>query len=431
MIESRGEVRLFTENENEKNLAASRLRALGGWETLSWLLDQNRPAHFAMVAEVLTHRDVEAWRSALLAAQRKHPLLSARIRNDPVAGVGFYHVANAPIPLRVVPRARSSWQFEAAKELGMPFDYGNAPLIRAVLLRDEDGATLVLAAHHSVADAMGLTFLITDILRALDGGRLAPLDLAFPLERLLDAEVRKYVPEPVTVSPTPVTPKAFRPVEVIEPTVDAMALTPELTASLVKRSRKEKTTVHGAIGAAVHEAGRRFMPEWCERPVRMATPFDLRGLADEAQTAAGVYAMSAVTSHEHPRGAPFWDLARAIKINIEPFQTKDATLAHLKNMQDFVASQPDARTVATLATQVFAFDVTLSNLGNLPIESNYGSVKLEAIWGPLINATLSGVQVIGVATLDGVLRLAHTSYAPVVGWLDTIHELLAAAVSER
>ncbi len=61
---------------------------------------------------------------------------------------------NARIPLRVVEGALPSWQNEVAKELATPFDSATAPL-RAVLVRNDKGATLILASHHSVADGMG------------------------------------------------------------------------------------------------------------------------------------------------------------------------------------------------------------------------------------------------------------------------------------
>ncbi len=59
-----------------------RLRALGAAEHLFWLLDHTHPTHFVMAAEIEGSTTVDAWRSALLDVQRRHPLLSARISGN-------------------------------------------------------------------------------------------------------------------------------------------------------------------------------------------------------------------------------------------------------------------------------------------------------------------------------------------------------------
>jgi hypothetical protein len=63
------------------------------------------------------------------------------------------------------------------KELATPFDPGRAPLVRAVLMREHHRATLILTAHHSIADDLSLSFAIRDTLLAFwhaDGS--APAD---------------------------------------------------------------------------------------------------------------------------------------------------------------------------------------------------------------------------------------------------------------
>jgi NRPS condensation-like uncharacterized protein len=200
-----------------------------------------------------------------------------------------------------VENTHSSWQIEVAKELATPFDYATAPLMRAVLLRDDNRATLILVSHHSVADGMGASLVIQDMLRALTGEQLAPLNLTHPMERLLEAEMHDLEPSPAPLGS--VIPKTYRPLDAIPPHIATLSLTPALTAALVKRSRDEGTTVHGALAAAICEAGRRLTSEWCNRPVRTLTPINIRELTKDAATAVGVYLSMAVTSDEH-RSAP-------------------------------------------------------------------------------------------------------------------------------
>jgi hypothetical protein len=51
-----------------------------------------------------------------------------------------------------------------------------------------------------------------------------------------------------------------------------------------------------------------------------------------------------------------------------------------------------------------SYDLSLSNLGRLALGTSFGSVRLEAIWGPTFSA-INGERVIGVNTQDGVLRM--------------------------
>ena len=51
------------------------LRPLGSFEEFFWLIDQNRPLHFALAAQVQGPTTVGRWRDALDLVQRRHPLL--------------------------------------------------------------------------------------------------------------------------------------------------------------------------------------------------------------------------------------------------------------------------------------------------------------------------------------------------------------------
>lgn len=409
--------------ENERH---ETVRPLGSSEHLFWLLDQNRPTHFAMVAEINRQFPPGAWHAAFLLLQQRHPLLSTSISGDAQIDTCFRHMTGATIPLRVVERQDAAWQAEVAGELATRFDPSTAPLVRAVLLQREHQSTLILVAHHSVLDGKGSTFLIEDLLRTLSGEALASLPLVHPLETILKDEVAAAPPLPA--APLAPTPKALRPGGAEVPHVDGLALTPELTRRLVTRARIERTTVHGAIAAAIHEAGRRLSAQWCERPLRTLTPIDTRHLADQIGTASGVYISQALTVDDHPRGASFWDVARQIKSDIAPAQTKEAALADLKDLQATLSTKPAVQHISGFLSAVMAFDLLLSNLGNQPVASTFGDLKLNALWGPCVTSGIADDQVVGVCTIDGVLRLTHASYASIPALLDVTQRVLEAAV---
>jgi hypothetical protein len=75
----------------------------------------------------------------------------------------------------------------------------------------------------------------------------------------------------------------------------------------------------------------------------------------------------------------------------------------------------------------FRFDINISNLGQLPIETRFGDLTFKRLWGPSILAGFEGEQQIGAATIDGSLSLLHTSYRPLSGFLESIEDHLRAA----
>jgi hypothetical protein len=50
------------------------------------------------------------------------------------------------------------WIDELRREIAIPFRADEVPMVRAVLLHQREYATLILTAHHSVADGLSLVF---------------------------------------------------------------------------------------------------------------------------------------------------------------------------------------------------------------------------------------------------------------------------------
>ncbi|UEP33197.1 MULTISPECIES: phthiocerol/phthiodiolone dimycocerosyl transferase family protein [unclassified Burkholderia] len=380
-----------------------------------------------MVAEIDRRFSPDAWHAAFQALQHRHPLLSTCIAIDAQQHSGFYRVTDAAVPLRVLEQDPTAWQAEAAHEIATRFVGSAAPLLRATLLQGERSSTLILIAHHSVVDGMGSASLIDDLLCTLSGERLAPLPLVPSLETMLDTDLSHaaVLPPP---APAP-APKPFRPDAAQAPHVDAIALSADDTRRLVVRARAEQTTVHGAIAAAVHEAGRRLSSAWTERALRTVTPIDLRGLSDDARAAAGVYITQTITVDDHPRGTDIWTAARKIKQDLAPSQARASVAAELKALEAVMSTRPSVEHAAGFLSAVLAFDVMVSNLGNQPIASEYEGVSLKALWGPIVTSGFADDQIIGACTIDGVLRLTHTSHGAIRGLLEEVRAILQEAVS--
>ncbi|CAG9221691.1 Malonyl CoA-acyl carrier protein transacylase [Paraburkholderia tropica] len=415
------------ESDHASHACESAVRKLGGTEQLFWLLDRHRPTHFVMAAQIDRVFTADAWRAALHAVQQRHALLGTRIVGDEQANLVFHRDDEARIALRVIRGAASEWQAQAERELREPFDTSVAPLVRVTVLQDERASTLLLAAHHSVLDGMGGAYVIEDLLRSLTGEALDRLPVVQPLETLLRESIEQADAPP---APTPAPQaKVFRPVGATSLQVGASALDPALTQAVVERARIEQTTVHGALAAAVHEAGRRVSDAWRARPLRTVTPIDVRALANGAGTANGVYITQTITVDDHPVGADFWAAARAMKAQLAPAQKRENVVTELKGLDAVMATKPSVEHASGFLAHVLAFDVLLSNLGDAPIPTGYAGLKLEALWGPMVSSGFADDQVIGVCTLDGVLRLTHASYGALPGLLAEMEAVLREAVA--
>jgi NRPS condensation-like uncharacterized protein len=159
--------------------STKKVRALGAMERLFWLMDQNHSAHLTVTAEVKGITEVQNWRDALDAVQRRHPILSTSINRNEDGQPALYQVDAAPIPLRVVDGSvQGCWELEVDREMAVPFTPEQAPLVRSVLIHKPQSAVLIMVAHHAIADGMALVFLIRDLLQVLTGGQLEALSFS-------------------------------------------------------------------------------------------------------------------------------------------------------------------------------------------------------------------------------------------------------------
>jgi Phthiocerol/phthiodiolone dimycocerosyl transferase C-terminus len=348
----------------------------------------------------------------------------------------FRQVPDKPIPLRVVRVGASqpNWLTELQREVATPFDAGLARLVRAVPLHEPHRDTLILTAHHSIADGLSLTFAIRDTLLALSGNPRDPLLVTPFIESMLDSDS-----SPIELAPTSegngieeTRPSVFRSQHGLMPSVYGLSLSAELTLKLRKLARQEETTVHGALCAALVLAGRQAIGEWEDKPVRVLSPIDIRNLLGVAEH-CGLFISAASVSFKPNGETAFWELARFAKRQLPGAQTGDGVTSAIHAIQQAISKGLGVETAMQLAARGFAYEAMVSNLGNLRYETIFGEFKLKALWGPAIGGSFEGGRTIGVVTVNETLHLLHTSYAPVPLLLERIEKILLAAceIAER
>ncbi len=221
-------------------------------------------------------------------------------------------------------------------------------------------------------------------------------------------------------------PYVYREHDGFAPRVRSHTLPPALTRKLRRRSREEETTVQCALITAAAEAARRISGELEGAAIRVSSPIDFRtviGAADEVAPLAG----GVVVSMEPDSHATFWDTARHVKRTIDPARTPEGLSRMMAQLGSFMSHRPTVTEVAAFWAQRIGFEINVSNLGEIPIESRVGALKLEAVRGPSILTGFEGEQGIGVATTNGALNLLHTSYEPLPLLLESIEQILLAA----
>jgi NRPS condensation-like uncharacterized protein len=410
------------------------VRALGARERMFWLMDQKHPVHLTVTAEVKGITKVQSWRDALDAVQRRHPVLSTSIKRNEEGQPALYQVDAAPIPLRVVDgRVQGRWELELDREMAVPFTPEKAPLIRSVLIHKPQSAVLIMVAHHAIADGMALVFLIRDLLQVLSGRQIEPLSFSSSAEELLSklSEAEEIVQAEASQADAPQTePALYREDSGWAPRATARKLDENLTATLRERARREGTTVQGALCAALVLAGRKTSSTWRNQSVRVMSPVNARAHLGAGE-ACGLYlGGGGMISFQPGDARAFWELARFAKKEIAPSQTFRSLFTSLHGLEAIMTKDMGVETAAQIAAGAFARDLMVSNLGQMPYESEFGKLKLEAVWGPTALQGLDGEQNVGIATTNGAIRLLHASYSLIPHLLENTELILRTACED-
>jgi NRPS condensation-like uncharacterized protein len=407
------------------------IRALGAREHMFWLMDQKHPVHLTVTAEVKGITKAQSWRDALDAVQKRHPILSTSIKRNEEGQPALYQVDAAPIPLRVVDGSvQEHWELELDREMALPFTPEQAPLIRTVLIHKPQSAVLIMIAHHSIADGMALVFLIRDLLQVLSGEQIEAFSFSSSGEELLNKLPKReeIVQAEASQAGAPAAePALYREGDGLAPRASARKLDENLTAALREQARREGTTVQGAVCAALVLAGRKTSSTWRKQSVRVMSPVNARAHL-RAGEACGLYlGAGAMIPFQPGDSSDFWELARFAKQKISPSQTFQSLSASLHGLEAIMTKDMDVETAAQIAAGAFARELMVSNLGQMPYGSEFGRLRLEAVWGPTALQGLEGEQNVGIATTNGAIRLLHASYSLIPDLLENAELILRAA----
>jgi hypothetical protein len=396
-----------------------------------WFKNRHMPYHFAICAEIHGNATLTSWAKALDAIQQRHAAFSVAVAQNENGAPCFRQcTAHRPIPLRIVAQDGTTWEEEMQRELAIPFNAEEAPLVRAVLMLEPHRTFLILAAHHSIADTKSLVFAIRDTLQVLAGHALEPLSSVGPLDSLLQP-FRTGSAETKSAGasfPSPGSLDVYRTNDGSPPSVKALKLGQDFTSELRRRSGMEGTTVHGALVAAAVEAARLTSPELRAATINVGSAIDCRGVVAGGEGVALLSAGGSILVH--PENRDFWELARFARRCIVPIKAPEVMASLMGGLTEYLATPRTDNDIAALMAGL-RFDINISNLGRLSIETRYGELTWARLWGPAILAGFKGEQEIGVATINGSLSLLHASHSPLPLFLEVMRDSLVTACSHE
>jgi hypothetical protein len=328
-----------------------------------------------------------------------------------------------PIPVRVVPRkGPDTWHEVAEEELNRPFAAGENPLWQAVLVRgdgDDEEAELLLRVHHVLADATSAALCVREILAdaaaLLAGGPLPKVE-SLPLRPALSELIPVGGPRMLTYMNSFLwrhlatklrRPRKLRCDDIAVPGHRRSRflhyrLSGEGTGALLLRCKQEKTTVHGALGAALLLALAADLDQGPAltvpppRPSEKKEPegyclgcFSAVSLRDRLRVPldgqVGLFASQATTIHTMHSGGPakerdLWDLAREFRTRLREVIERGEPYMTFPSLGMFIPRGPDPLPGLVKRLDLGGpFTTGITNVGRLPGPARYGPLLLVGL----------------------------------------------------
>ncbi|MCF6371126.1 condensation domain-containing protein [Rhizobium halophilum] len=388
-------------------------RPLGAQERLLYLYSKLHHRHFCIVGKLAGEIDVHDLAEALDKVQARHIRLNYSIQDKEDGPHFLYNPREIPVKDHTLDPA-STWHSVVEAELATPFNPSQAPLLRMTALREPQNQrelTLVLTFHHALADGLSAVAFLDDLVAALNSSELLPAPTRPPVEQLLP-----FVPpqnssdqESISAAARPDLEEVgreplWREFEGDVPRVASIELDADFTATLVARSKEERATVQGALGAAIAaaNAARHDRDHYL-----VASPISVRQFAGIDPSEIGVFLTVGLVRLTAGNAVPFWDRARAFSRELRALRSKEAVALSASNLERTLPPLSSIELACGLIG-LLRYDAVVSNLGVLQPRSSGPRVKLQAIWGPMVLGRIRNERMVGASTYGGILRLTES-----------------------
>lgn len=372
----------------------------------------------------------ETLRQALDKIQSIHPLLNSRIIGT-LDNLEFITEGTAKIPLSVVSQGENEiWQDLVKEELNKTIESSNVLLRCLLIYRQSEINTsyLITTVHHAISDGLSCVNLQSQILscyQIIDSGNSLDVDCVSALPSLeellpkwmkgnkgiskgkwflLKSKLRMlwHKPEGLDIEETV-------PIEYRSCGMNHKILEIKLTQKLIELCRQEKTTVQGALCAAMLLiVANKIRGEKTKNINILCNSYvDLRRRLEPpiSNENMGILASAITSLHKIKPQTSFWDLARDVTKDIGlGLKRKDIfkPLMLLRKIFENYINNPDK----------FQAAVHVTNIGKVNIPDVYGNLKLEEISFVASNAIFGRSFTVAATTFDGKMILNFVASKP-------------------
>ena len=427
----------FEDVKPQKNNAGNTFRRKLMFERLMF----RRPnVNVVMVARIKGHIAEKKLKLAIEQLRDKHSLLAVRIEIDDEQNAWFKKEEVPEIPIEVIPRmSDDDWLQKIPEELEYLFEFDRGPLIRFVLLQSQEISDLIVNGHHTICDALGLTYLIKDLMDLLENPNsdikillnppnfeeaiLNPPKAGFFFRLLMKLIKKRWDKKKISFNEGDYR-KLHREYWKNKNSVLLWSLTESQTSAIISRCREEGVTVYSAICTAFQAAQHDVQGNTKSYFQTLVMPVNLRKmLSVHVGEALALYATSTHPCLKYSSKKSFWEMARIFQKKIKgTIKRKDLLFKSALKIHAIPPSLIDSfffqkyailnDKLASLVLKASGLDkiifgYIISNLGRVDIPSEYGSLKLDTIYGPFIYSD-PAEKYLSIVTLAGKMNFCFT-----------------------
>lgn len=424
--------------DNRKLCAAEQIAEIANRLTSS--------SNLVIIGQILGPLSEEIVGQALALVQTHHSRLNSRIVGD-MDNLRFETGAKK-IPLRVVNKQHEEqWQETVLEELNTQIESSEV-LLRAVLVQGQEQSEnntshLIITIHHAICDGLSSIQLYSEILtycsKIASGEPVVPvpsLPSFPPIDELLPPSTKGFrgninnllfllriIFKSIWYRPKGLSFEKIVPLELRRTGNIYRQLNAEVTQQLILRCRQEKTTVHGALCAALIFATARKIRAGEKKSVSCWSAVDLRRHLKPAigNENLGQLASAITLFHTLGTNTSFWELAREVTQQVEVGIKRSEIFCQvliLRKALDSALTRPD----------IAPNTVSISNVGRVNISRVYGQFELSEISFTVAQATFGGILFAAVTTFEGKMFLHFPFSEPAISQ-ETMETLVDSVLS--
>lgn len=376
------------------------------------------------ISKVKGYLNQDDFKKALEIIQKRHPQLQSCISGS-IDELEFRKMENFTLPFQVLEHQDSdSWQKVVLNELNQVLDSSES-LFRATLIYqpEQNYTYLITTIHHAIIDGISSVKLHSEILNYCGNSQainnsfsqevslpiLPPASTLFPDSHtsyrgkinsfiwLLKSLFKQSWLRPKNLKFEQCVPIEARTCDVIYKQIE-----PTILQSLIERCRAENTTIQGALCSAMLLAATDKIRKDKSQKINVfcRSYVDLRRRLSPVidNEKLGSLASAVSTFHTINSQTDFWQLAREVKQKVQQgIQRGDMFNIILMFSQALNALLSSAHKAPSA--------VEVTNLGQVDIPVNYGSLELEEISFMPSQGVFGGVFFAAVTTLRGKMML--------------------------